>query len=110
MPTFTLSGRVTVSMRPLSGTVTTSLPHPVWDCSAAALTVTFITPAETYSHTQTDRHTHTHTHTHTHSLTHTNQIVSLLNGPRWSLCWPVPRPLLVTAVTSHGTSGAGVGS
>ena len=50
MLTFTLSGRVTVSMRPLSGTVTTSLPHPVWDCSAAALTVTCTSPARQVFH------------------------------------------------------------
>ncbi len=38
---------VTTSTRPLSGTITTSVPHRAGDCSAWALTVTLTGPAET---------------------------------------------------------------
>lgn len=38
--------RVTVSMRPLSGTLTISLSHDRWDGTASALTVTFMTPTK----------------------------------------------------------------
>lgn len=46
VPTLTMRDRVTVSMRPLSGTLTISLSHDRWDGTASALTVTFITPTK----------------------------------------------------------------
>lgn len=42
--TFTMRDLVTTSMRPLSGTLTISLSHEVWDATASAVTDTFITP------------------------------------------------------------------
>lgn len=44
VPTFTMRGRVTTSIRPLSGTLTISLSHEIWDVTASALTDTFTTP------------------------------------------------------------------
>lgn len=48
--TFTISDRVTVSMRPLSGTLTISLSHDACDAMASALTVTFTTPVKVTKH------------------------------------------------------------
>ena len=39
-----MRGRVTTSIRPLSGTLTTSLSHEIWDVTASALTDTSTTP------------------------------------------------------------------
>lgn len=41
-----MSDRVTVSMRPLSGTLTISLSHDACDATASAVTVTLTTPAK----------------------------------------------------------------
>jgi len=41
-----MRGRVTESMRPLFGTLTTSLSQEMWDATASATTVTFTTPEE----------------------------------------------------------------
>lgn len=47
--TFTMSERVTVSMRPLSGTLTISLSHDACEATASADTVTLTTPAKVNS-------------------------------------------------------------
>lgn len=46
VPTFTMRDRVTTSIRPLSGTLTISLPHEAWDATASAVTDTFTAPKE----------------------------------------------------------------
>lgn len=44
VPTFTMRDRVTLSIRPLSGTSTISLWQEIWDSTASAVIVTFTVP------------------------------------------------------------------
>lgn len=43
-----MRGRVTTSIRPLSGTLTISLSHEISDVTASAVTVTFTTPEKNH--------------------------------------------------------------
>lgn len=51
VPTFTMRVRVTVSILPLSGTITMSLLHEMWEVTASAVTDTLTTPTNNQQNT-----------------------------------------------------------